>query len=651
MNGIASMADVLELETVPTVGLPGSTYEMIGASAHAHRDAPALSFFLRVEDHARPEVWTYDGLFKRITATANLLHELGVGPDDVVAFVLPNLPETHLAIWGGQAAGISFAINPMLEPANIAELLAASEAKVLITLGPVSEREMDAGLHSNLWNGLEPLLFRVPSLEHIVFVHLDARGVCVPGADRTGPKGRLCSHDFAEGVSRQPQDHLASGRVFRGGDKSSYFCTGGTTGAPKIAMRTHANEVANAWSTGHFLGDSISAGKTLFCGLPLFHVNGVMVTGLLPFSRGAHVVLGTPSGFRGEGVIQHFWALVEHHRINFFSGVPTVYAALMQQPTRGRDLSSLEFGLCGAAPMPIELMRTFEEATGLHILEGYGLTEGTCVSTCNPPRGDRRAGSIGLRLPLQAMKAVLLSEAGAYVRDCRLGETGMLVIRGPHVFAGYRDLEHETGLWLDLPDGTRWMNTGDLGREGAQGYFYLTGRKKDLIIRSGHNIDPASIEEPLHRHPAVQLAAAVGRPDMHAGELPVAYVQLKPGARATEEELMAFAREHIGERACIPKAIRLVSALPLTSVGKIFKPELRQREISHALRTALQGSGTPIGQLQVINDQRLGIHVDLTVKDSGAIPMARTVLGRFPFRFEVSYAKSVERSAPQEAFE
>ena len=179
-------------------------------------------------------------------------------------------------------------------------------------------------------------------------------------------------------------------------------------------------------------------GKTLFCGLPLFHVNAVLVTGLLPFSRGAHVILGTPQGYRGEGVIARFWEMVERHRINFFSGVPTVYAALLQQPTQGRDLSSLEYGLCGAAPMPVELMRGFQKRTGLKILEGYGLTEGTCVSTCNPPRGERRIGSIGLRVPLQAMKAVVLDDAGAYVRDCADGEVGVLVIRGPNVFAGYK---------------------------------------------------------------------------------------------------------------------------------------------------------------------------------------------------------------------
>ena len=625
MNGIASFADVLTTEAKHNGLLPASTFEMIGAAARLHRDAPALSFFARVEDHARPQVWTYEMLFAHITATANFLHELGVGADDVVAFVLPNLPQTHLAVWGGQAAGIAFAINPMLEPAAIAELLTAGQAKVLITLAP--------GPGMDVWTRLQPLLGRVPSLEHVVMVHIDRQAARVTGE----AEDRFCVHDFTEGLLRQPVDRLVSGRVFHPDDRSSYFCTGGTTGAPKIAMRTHANEVANAWSVGQFLGDGISAGKTLFCGLPLFHVNGVLVTGLLPFSRGAHVILGTPAGYRGDGVIPRFWELVEHHRINFFSGVPTVYAALMQQPTKGHDLSSLEYGLCGAAPMPVELMRTFQDSTGLKILEGYGLTEGTCVSTCNPPMGERRTGSIGLRLPLQAMKAVLLDDAGVYVRDCRVGEAGVLAISGPNVFAGYRDPRQDAGLWLDLGDGRRWMNTGDLGRQDAQGYFYLTGRKKELIIRGGHNIDPASIEGPLHRHPAVQLAAAVGRPDVHAGELPVAYVQLKPGAGATEDELMCFARNQISERAAIPKAIRLLTALPLTNVGKIFKPELKQREITDALRTALTDAGAPVSRIEVINDPRLGTQIDVTVVGNHATGLAREVLGQFPFRFEVSW--------------
>ncbi|RZT97797.1 acyl-CoA synthetase [Rivibacter subsaxonicus] len=629
MSGIASIADVLAVESEHDGLLPNSTYEMIGAAARAHPDAPALSFFLRVEDHARPEVWNYEALFSRITATANFLHELGVASEEVVAFVLPNLPQTHLAIWGGQAAGIAFAINPMLEPTAIAELLDAGQAKVLITLAPVPGMD--------LWSRLRPLLGRVSSLRHVVLVDLAGQAQAAGSPEAGVGAGQFEVHDFAQGLARQPVDRLTGGRVIRPGDRSSYFCTGGTTGAPKIAMRTHANEIANAWSVGQFLGDGISAGKTLFCGLPLFHVNGVLVTGLLPFSRGAHVILGTPSGYRGDGVIKHFWQLVEHHRINFFSGVPTVYAALMQQPTQGRDLGSLEYGLCGAAPMPVELMRAFQDSTGLKILEGYGLTEGTCVSTCNPPLGERRTGSIGLRLPLQAMKAVVLDDVGAYVRDCTVGEPGVLVISGPNVFAGYRDPDQDKGLWLELNDGRRWLNTGDLGRQDADGCFYLTGRKKELIIRGGHNIDPASIEEPLHRHPDVQIAAAVGRPDVHAGELPVAYVQLKPGARVTEDELLSFAREQITERAAMPKAIKLVAAMPLTGVGKIFKPELRLREIADALRTALHDAGAPASRLEVVNDPRLGIRVEVAVAGSATAAVAREVLGRFPFRFEVTW--------------
>jgi len=482
----------------------------------------------------------------------------------------------------------------------------------------------------DLWTRLQPLLERVPSLQHVVLVDLAERG----GLPATA--GRLPVHDFAAGLRGQPVDRLVSGRVIRPGDRSSCFCTGGTTGMPKIAVRTHANEVANAWSTGECLGDGIGRGKTLFCGLPLFHVNGVLVTGLLPFSRGAHVVLGTPQGYRGEGVIARFWELVEQHRINFFSAVPTVYAALLQQPTQGRRLESLEYGLCGAAPMPLELMRAFQERTGLKILEGYGLTEGTCVSSLNPPLGERRTGSIGLRLPLQEMKAVVLDDAGAYVRDCAVDEVGVLAISGPNVFSGYRQREHERGLWLDLHDGRHWLNTGDLGRRDADGYWYLTGRKKELIIRGGHNIDPAAIEEPLHRHPAVQLAAAVGRPDAHAGELPVAYVQLKPGATATEQELQAFVAERISERAAVPKAVRILPAMPLTGVGKIFKPALKLRETEDALRTALRDAAVELQQLVVSDDPRTGLHVQATVGTLDAVRAAGDVLGRFPFRFGVS---------------
>jgi len=360
------------------------------------------------------------------------------------------------------------------------------------------------------------------------------------------------------------------------------------------------------------------------------------VTGLEPFSRGDHVILGTPQGYRGDGVMARFWDIVAHHRITTFSGVPTLYAALLQQPIAGRDISSLEFGVCGAAPMPMELMRRFQQKTGLKILEGYGLTEGTCVSTINPPRGEQRIGSIGLRVPLQLMKAVVLDGQGAYVRDCDVDEAGVLVISGPNVFSGYRVAKHNQGLWLDLGDGRRWLNTGDLGRQDAQGYFYLTGRKKELIIRGGHNIDPASIEEPLHAHPAVQIAAAVGRPDAHAGELPVAYVQLEPGASATEAELLAYAKEAIPERAAVPKAIHIIAAMPLTGVGKIFKPALKHREIADALRCALQDAGVGAVDLEVLDDPQQGICIDVSPSSDSDVDRLGQVLGQYPFPVRVA---------------
>jgi fatty-acyl-CoA synthase len=442
-------------------------------------------------------------------------------------------------------------------------------------------------------------------------------------------------HDFRRAVALESADVLNSGRQFNPLDLSSYFCTGGTTGSSKIAMRRHGNEVANAWSAGEFLGDSIGPGKTVFCGLPLFHVNAVMVTGLLPFSRGAHVLLGTAQGYRTEGLIQRFWEIADHHRVNFFSGVPTLYAALLDVPVAGHDVRSLEYGLCGAAPMPVEVFRAFQDRTGVRILEGYGLTEGVCVSSINPPLGERRLGSIGLRIPEQAIKAVVLDESGDYVRDCAPDEAGALVICGPNVFAGYLRPEHNEQCWIDLDDGKRWLNTGDLGRCDADGYFWLTGRKKDLIIRGGHNIDPARIEEPLYRHPAIELAAAVGRPEPRAGEIPVAYVELKPGASATEQQLLEHLRSQISERAAMPKHIRVLKRMPLTAIGKIFKPELRRRETIDALESALAEAGLMDASVTVDPTDSNRISLCVNVADQALTAPAREILSRYPFAFTI----------------
>ncbi|CAJ0860383.1 Long-chain-fatty-acid--CoA ligase [Ralstonia sp. LMG 32965] len=646
MSGFSSLQDVeaAEGQGLPP-DLPPSTYEMIRRGASLNPRAPALSFFLSVNDHRTPQTWSYAALLERITQTANFFDSIGVKKDSVIAFVLPNLPETHFVIWGGQAAGIVAAFNPLLEGPALAELLNAAGASVLVTLAPFPG--------TDTWVKLQPHLPAIKSLRHLVLVNLADRvhgaAQCAAQIQKNeavrllGPQGvhgavpmSVRIHDFSSAIQAQRADGLNSRRHIAAHDASSYFCTGGTTGLPKIAMRTHGNEVANAWSTAQVLGEGIGPGKVVFCGLPLFHVNGVLVTGLLPFSRGAHVVLGTPQGYRGDGVIQRFWEIVEHHRVNFFSGVPTLYASLLQVPVGERDVRSLEYGLCGAAPMPVEVFRRFQEQTGIKILEGYGLTEATCVSSVNPPMGERRLGSIGLRVPMQPMKTVVLDEGGTYVRDCAVDEAGVVLVSGPNVFLGYRQAAQNEGLWVDTGDGRRWLNTGDLARQDEQGYFWLTGRKKELIIRGGHNIDPQTIEAPLHRHPAVQIAAAVGRPDVHAGELPVAYVQLRAGASATEADLLAFLKAEIAERAALPRQVNIIETMPLTAVGKIFKPALKHRETRDALSAALQDAGIAFEALEVAEDKSRGLVASVKLDTCASIAAAREVLGRFPFPFAVN---------------
>lgn len=628
---VSTLADIQAIERIALRerNLPASTYAALQAQARQTPDAPALRFFLDAQAHTRTHDWSYAELFAAITRTANALHDLGVGAKDVVAFILPNLPETHFTIWGGEAAGIVMAINPLLEAAQIGDLLRAAKAKVVVTLAPTPG--------TDLWPKLASQLATLPSVQHVVWASMTPY-VSPPKAlvlrwyalrERRQHK-HLAISDLRSLLKQQPDTHLKSGRQIRSEEPSSYFCTGGTTGLPKIAARTHGSEVFNAWAMAENMQPR-APGQVIFCGLPLFHVNGQLVTGLMPWTHGDQVILGTPQGYRGAGVVANFWSLVEHFKINFFSGVPTVYSALLQQPLHGRDISSLSAALCGAAPMPVELFREFESRIGVRILEGYGLTEGACVSSSNPPDGERRIGSIGLRLPYQQMRAVLLDGDGVYQRQAEVNEVGVIAIHGPNVFAGYLEASHNQGLWIEI-DGQRWLNTGDLGREDQDGYFWLTGRKKELIIRGGHNIDPKQIEEALQAHPAVALVAAIGCPDAHAGEVPVAYVQLNPGMQVSAASLLSFASEQIAERAAVPKRIEIVDALPVTPVGKIFKPALQQREIAQVVQQEAAGCGAEATRVEVVQDPRRGLVAQVHA-GSQREQLAR-VLGRYSFQVD-----------------
>ena len=651
MNGIATdgtllpggeppLASVAAVAAVEAAGwpedLPTDTYDLFRKAAQRFGDGTALSFFLSVAQHRATRDWSFKALFAEVTRAANLLTGLGVGPTDVVAYVLPNLPETHFVLWGAEAAGIALAINPLLDAEAIGEILRVAKARVVVTLAAFPGTDI---------HGKALAAARAAAVPDVVLVDLADQ---VPGWRRLPAKlmawraGRRAAreagagprlHRYARLAAAAPADRLLRPRPIAPGDVSSLFCTGGTTGRPKIAVRTHANEVANAWMSGRMVGEVAGPRDTWFCGLPLFHVNAVMVTGLAAFHRGIRVLVGTPQGFRAPGLLDRFWEIVEHHRITSFSGVPTLYAALLDRPAAGRDISCLRYCYCGAAPMSADQIRAFERLTGVQLLEGYGLTETTCVSAVNPFGGQRHPGSVGLALPFQPILPVRLDERGAYLGDAAPGEAGVIAISGPNVFQGYFGAQ-EPGLWIERGDGRRWLNTGDLGRMDGEGYLWLTGRAKDLIIRGGHNIDPRAIEDAVLRHPAVELAAAVGRPDPHAGELPVVYAQLHPGAALDEGALLAFCEAEVGERAARPKAVRILDKLPLTAIGKIFKPALREAEVRLFVEETLREAGLT-GTAAVATDPQRGTVATLRVPAATADAVRRALAGVTTFHLDV----------------
>lgn len=627
---IQTLRDIQQIEQTPLTerDLPSSTYALISRTAARQPAAPALSFILQGTAEETPYRLNYAELLGKITQTANAFHRLGLRPGKAVSFLLPNLPQTHFTIWGGEAAGIVNAINPLLEPEHIAELIEASDSELLVTLAPFPG--------TDLWAKVEGLRARLPQLKAIICVDM-ANLLAEPQRSAIkAQRGPLPDSvlDFDELIATCPADTLESGRIIATDDIASYFHTGGTTGTPKLAPHSHGNEVAMAYSMN--LVTRFAPGDVTLCGLPLFHVNGVIVTGLTAFIGGAEVLLATPQGYRNPNLIGNFWKLIERHKVSFFSGVPTIYAGLLQVPSEGHDLSSLKYALCGAAPMPVELIRQFEGKTGLTLIEGYGLTEGTCGSCANPPAGERRPGSIGLPIPYCEVAIKVLDEQGNYLREAARNEIGNLCIRGATVFKGYLQASKNGGIWVDGD----WFNTGDLGRVDGDGYIWLTGRSKDLIIRGGHNIDPQMIEEALHKHPAVALAAAVGKPDEKAGELPVVYVQLKPGVQAGEAELLAHAAAHIPERAAIPKDVWIIDAIPLTAVGKTFKPSLRFDAISRVYQAALAELDEQI-RVEVLSDERRGqvAHIHLPRADAALDQAIAERLAGFAVGFELHHGR------------
>lgn len=569
---VRSLQDVQRIEARPLAeALPvQSTYEIFVNSAAAFGDKTALTFLPTADPAAEPIRWSYAQLLTGIHQTANLLHHLGVGPEDAVAVLLPGCLEYHLALWGGEAAGIVQPLNPMLTDEKIAAMMTLARAKVLIAYGG----EGDLGY----WSKALRLRALVPTLTTVLRVapHDEA-----PGAAPALPAGVL---DLAA-RHQHPGDHLVSGHRIAATDIAAYFHTGGTTGAPKLARHSHGAQVFTAWGSVQMQG--IRPEDVGINGYPLFHVAGVLPGSLAALSAGVETIIPTTGLFRNREVIANYWRLVERYRCTYLSAVPTVLAALANVPLDGADIASLRYCRTGAAILAPELAVRFERLFGLHIHESLGMTEMAGISTITPPGVNAPAGCVGWRLPYTQLRVVALDAQGnASDQDLPPGQPGMVLFKSPNLFSGFLDAADTAKAFT--PDG--WLATGDLGFVDDQGRLHLSGRSKDLIIRSGHNIDPKVIEDALGAHPAVQLCAAVGAPDAYAGELPVVYATLVPGAPAvTEAELLAFTAERVDEAVARPRWVQVLQTMPVTNVGKIYKPDLRQRAACHTVQALVDG--------------------------------------------------------------
>ena len=555
---VRSAADVQRLQARPLAETltVQSTYEIFRNSAAAFGDKTALTFLRSADPDDEAIRWSYRELLAGIHQTANLLHDLGVRAGDAVAVMLPGCLEYHLALWGGEAAGIVQPLNPLLTDDKLASLMTTARAKVLIAYGADADCEMSS-------KALR-LRERVPTLQTLLRVAPHTE----PLSDRpTLPDYAL---DFNANRSAQPADRLLSERVIRASDVAAYFHTGGTTGAPKLAIHTHANQVFTAWAAVQLQ----NAGPTdvVINGYPLFHVAGVLPASLAALSAGVETVIPTPLLLRNRDVLRNYWRLVEKHRATSLQGVPTILAALADVPLAGADISSLRYCRTGAAPLPAELAARFKRLFGLQVNESLGMTEMAGISSITPPGSVFPVNCVGYPLPYVQVRIVGLDiPAGQAAQDLPPGTPGMVLFKAPNVIPGFLDPADTARAFTE--DG--WLISGDVGFMDAEGRLHLQGRAKDLIIRSGHNIDPKTIEDALATHPAVHLCAAVGAPDAYAGELPVAFVTLMEGAQATEAELVAYAAAHVDEGPARPKRVIVLEAMPMTNVGKIYKPDLR----------------------------------------------------------------------------
>ena len=606
--------------------LPTTVYEMLAGTAAKFPTRPAVSYQLLSGADDPAETLSWQEFHDKVCQAANLFRSLKVAEDDVVALVMPNTMETAIATIGGMIAGIVNPINPLLEPEQIGAILRETGAKVVVTLHAfpktdIAQKTAEAVRHA-------------PGVHTILTVDLNRylTGVKKFIVPLVRPKVQKNHHadvkSFNRECARMPKTLTFEDRKV---DRvAAYFHTGGTTGMPKVAQHMNSGIIYQGW-IGHEL--LYTEEDSVMCPLPLFHVFACHVILIAMIKSGAHVVFPTPAGYRGEGVFDNFWKLCERWKTTFIITVPTAVSALMQKPVNA-DLSTVKNAFSGSAPMPVELFNRFTKATEINIIEGYGLTEATVLVSCNPIDGEKKIGSVGIPFPYTDVRIMHDGDAGPV--ECAVDEVGEICVSSPGVYEGNTYTEEAKNRDLYHPVGNRqYLRTGDLGRIDGDGYVWITGRAKDLIIRGGHNIDPAEIEDALLAHKDVAFAGAIGQPDAHAGEVPCAYVELIEGATVTAEELMEHAKVHIHERAAIPKHVEVLGELPKTAVGKVFKPDLRKRAITRVYNAALEEAGSAARVVSVIDDKKRGLVAEVKASGAGEAEIGK-VLGAFVRPWEMA---------------
>ena len=527
-----------------------------------------------VRTHARDTATIYGGLLGSRLLDARLtwddigrltdrfaagLQSLGVRKGDRVAIMLPNCPQFVIAFYGALKAGaVVVPTNPLYTAPELQHQLEDSGATTLVVLTRSYKEAQQvataAGLRvvivTNIKEYFPPILRTLFTLAR---EKKDGHRASIAGDERA-----IWFRDvLAKGATPVPVEVTPA-------DLAVLQYTGGTTGVPKGAMLSHRALVANVLQTHawHGAGDRLESGLAV---MPFFHVYGLtVVLNYAVFSGGAMILIPRFD-------LHHILASVQKHKPELFAGAPRIYVAVSNAPDLAKwDLRSIEAFISGSAPLPVEVQQRFEELTGGRVVEGYGLTEAAPVTHCNPRRGRRKLGSIGLPYPDVDAKIVDL-ETGT--RELPLGEAGELVVRGPNLMDGY--YRHAAETALVLKDG--WLYTGDIATMDAEGYFAIVDRKKELIIVSGFNVYPREVEEVLFAHPAVLEAAAIGIPDEEKGEVVKAFVVLKPGADATGEQLIAHCRESLA-RFKVPVAIAFRSDLPKSLIGKVLRRQLADED-------------------------------------------------------------------------